>query len=72
MPEVVGIAVVILYADDAKLLNEIEDHDGISINVLQSDLERLVEWAANAEMHFNPGECKVKHVGRRIHPCRSL
>ena len=49
------------FADDTKLfhkVSDLEDNDR-----LQSDLQRLTEWANVWQMEFNASKCKVLHFG---------
>ena len=48
-----------LFADDALLYRKIQSHEDHSI--LQSDLNRLMDWATAWRMEFNPKKCNVIH-----------
>ncbi len=47
--------------DDTKIGNRVDTKEHV-INI-QSDLDRLVEWADRWQMKFNVAKCKVMNVG---------
>ena len=51
------------FADDTKILRVVEEDGGA--DMLQSDLDRLVDWSNTWQMQFNEKKCKVMHIGRR-------
>ena len=56
---------VLKFADDLKLFRTIEcTYDQ---EVLQSDLDRFVEWSKTWQMNFNLSKCKTMHIGRLNH-----
>ena len=58
---------VLKFADDLKVFRTIEGiHDQ---EVLQSDLNKLVEWSETWQMKFNLSKCKIMHIGR--HNCET-
>lgn len=58
LPEVVE-QICSMYADDTKVYGPSKDHD-----TLQSDLDKLVDWADKWQLRFNAGKCSVIHLGR--------
>ena len=54
---------ILKFADDTKIFGKVDCHE--DRNRLQSDLDKLVEWADRWQMSFNVGKCKVMHLGRR-------
>ena len=50
------------FADDTKLGGGAENLE--SILSLQTDLDRVVEWAQRWQMTFNVEKCKVMHIGK--------
>jgi hypothetical protein len=49
------------FADDTKIASKVTTtHDR---EILQSDLDRLVNWASKWQMKFNVEKCKVLHIG---------
>ena len=54
------------FADDTKSARIVEGEEGA--RKLQSDIERMEEWARRWAMSFNIEKCKVMHVGR-MNPC---
>ncbi len=69
MPEVVANFPCKLYADDSKLIGEINkerpEHDS---GKLQQDLDAIVVWTDKWLMRLNYEKCKVMHLGR-ANPC---
>ncbi len=61
MPEGVG-SYIILFADDAKLLNKISTHK--DCEELQHDLNKIYEWSKRWEIQFNVHKCHVMEVGK--------
>ena len=63
-----------LFADDTLLYGLVHNSDDAII--LQSDLDKLVEWAKLWQMAFNPSKCYVLRVCRTkcpfIHPYTML
>ena len=58
-----------LFADDSKLIGIIRNTQ--DSNILQSDIEKLVQWADDWSMQFNEEKCKVMYIGntkRLKHP----
>ncbi len=51
------------FADDTKLAGLVESLE--QSRVLQSDLDRLRDWALEWDMQFNIDKCKVMHVGAK-------
>ena len=51
-----------LYADDTKLLKEIQSEE--DIHILQNDINRIVDWTRTWLMKLNESKCKVMHIGR--------
>ena len=51
-----------MFVDDTKLYTEIQDDSDVTL--LQSDLDRLQEWAKAWQLNLNPDKCKVLHLGR--------
>ena len=51
-----------LYADDTKLLKEIESEE--DIHILQNDINRIVDWTRTWLMKLNESKCKVMHISR--------
>ena len=55
-----------LFADDSKLIGIIRNtQDSIT---LQSDIEKLVQWADDWSMQFNGEKCKVMYIGNTRRP----
>jgi len=55
-----------LFADDSKLIGIIRNtQDSIT---LQSDIEKLVQWADDWFMQFNGEKCKVMYIGNTRRP----
>ena len=51
------------FADDTKIANIVNNkNDSIR---LQSDINRLMEWADKWQMKFNVDKCKVMHIGKQ-------
>jgi hypothetical protein len=51
-----------MFADDSKLLGTIQSNE--DINVIQSDLDKLSNWAKLSGMTFNVNKCKIMRVGK--------
>ena len=49
------------FADDIEVFRVIRDEKGQ--NVLQSDLDKLVEWSERWQMKLNFAKCKSLHIG---------
>jgi ribonuclease P/MRP protein subunit RPP40 len=49
------------FADDTKLGNRVDTQN--YIDNIQTDINKLVEWAATWQMSFNVSKCKVMHIG---------
>jgi len=52
---------IVKFADDIKIYHIVQSPKDIEI--LQSDLHRLVEWSKDWQMLFNTDKCKVLHFG---------
>jgi hypothetical protein len=52
-----------MYADDTKIARGI--HTNEDFQILQSDLDRLVQWSQVWQLHFNIDKCKTMHLGSR-------
>ena len=50
-----------LFADDSKLIAIIRN--SVDQAVLQSDLDKLVDWSVNWKLGFNEDKCKVMNIG---------
>ena len=57
MPEVTKFSTM-LFADDSKIIGNAHSPD-----VIQSDINRLSQWADIWQMSFNTGKCSVVHIG---------
>jgi hypothetical protein len=51
-----------MFADDSKLLGTIQS--GADISVIQSDLDKLSDWASSSGMTFNVKKCKIMKIGK--------
>ena len=51
------------FADDAKIGNKASTL--LQRQQIQTDLNKLVEWADRWQMNFNINKCKVLHLGNR-------
>lgn len=67
LPDVVQETTCLLFADDLKLVHEIDDVTDHAR--LQSDIDRVVEWSHNNNMHFNISKCSVLTFSRARAPC---
>jgi hypothetical protein len=61
LPEVTH-AVAQMFADDTKLFQLVSDDE--SRRLLQEDLNKLTQWAAEWQLQFNSSKCKILHIGR--------
>ena len=59
--EVVLDALILLFADDTKVVLKIQNED--NRQKFQKIIDNLAEWAKSWEMEFNQTKCKVIHVG---------
>ena len=50
-----------MYADDSKIYGEATTQE--LRKQIQTDLDRLVDWAKKWQMNFNAGKCHVMHLG---------
>ena len=62
MPEVVK-ALLYLYADDAKLMREV--NEDTEVRYLQEDMGELQLWTDESLLRYNSAKCKVLHLGSR-------
>ena len=60
MPDIVS-SLIFLYADDAKVCNEIRCHK--DSEKLQLNLYRLSDWSVKWLLQFHLGKCKTMHFG---------
>ena len=60
LPEIVE-SLCQMYADDTKIFSNSGSPE--LRNKIQSDLDRLVEWADEWQLKFNAGKCHVLHLG---------
>jgi hypothetical protein len=51
-----------LFADDSKLIGTVRSND--DVKEIQSDLDKLCDWAKNSRMNFNIAKCKVMKIGK--------
>lgn len=52
---------ILKFADDTKIFSKINNlKDG---SKLQNDLQTLIQWSIEWQMHFNFKKCKVMHIG---------
>ena len=49
-----------LFADDTKVFTKSTDH-----TILQQDLDSLLQWSSDWQLHFNVDKCKVIHYGKK-------
>ena len=56
---------LLLYADDAKILGYAKTND--DFRRLQQDIDVCTMWARDWFMRFNISKCKVMHVGRKAY-----
>ena len=68
MPDVVD-SFIQLFADDAKVFDNVNLRDNMSGNRLQSDINSLSDWSEKWQLPFNVDKCKVLHIGN-CNPCR--
>ena len=61
MPDTVT-SFIYMYADDTKMFRQINDKSDTV--ALQNDLDKLVKWADEWQLHFNVNKCKVMHIGK--------
>jgi ribosomal protein S20 len=61
MPDTVT-SFIYMYADDTKMFRQINDQSDTV--ALQNDLDKLVKWADEWQLHFNVNKCKVMHIGK--------
>lgn len=66
LPLYVNASSVSLFADDAKIYRPISSMNDCIL--LQSDLNRLLEWSRVWELAFNPSKCKVVSFTRKLAP----
>ncbi len=55
------VSKLLKFADDTKLGNRADTHDNVSN--IQTNLNRIVNWANTWQMIFNSSNCKVLHIG---------
>ena len=56
-------SVLIKFADDTKIFRQVRDtRDNMR---MQSDLDKLMEWAEKWQMQFNVSKCKVMYVWQK-------
>ncbi len=55
------VSKLVKFADDTKLGSRADTPDNISN--IQTDLNRIVNWANTWQMTFNSSKCKVLHIG---------
>ena len=60
------ISDISLFADDAKVSNEIKKESDIGI--LQNDLDMMVDWTDNSLLQFHPDKCKSMRITSRNEP----
>ena len=51
-----------IFADDTKIYRTIQTPN--DADILQMDIDSLTSWADTWQMRFNPGKCKLLHLGR--------
>ena len=56
---------IYLFADDTKIYRKIDNIN--DCNILQSDLNKLLQWSNKWLLKFHPNKCKVIKVGPNIH-----
>ena len=56
---------ILKFADDTKLYRKVNNTDDSVL--LQSDLDKLVDWSQRWQMSFNVSKCKVLHLGQSNH-----
>jgi hypothetical protein len=62
LPQNVQEALLMLFADDAKIAKEISNTEDREI--LQKSVNQLVEWSKKWSLKLNPSKCKVINIGR--------
>lgn len=62
--DVVKHSVVLLFADDLKLLKIIMDW--LDVEKLQSDIDRLNEWSSTNRLYFNKSKCAIFSAFRTV------
>lgn len=62
MPETIS-SMIYMYADDTKIAGRVDNEE--EVKILQSDLDKLVDWSQTWQMKFNVQKCKVMHIGNR-------
>ncbi len=58
------VSKLVKFADDTNLGNRADTLDNVSN--IQTDLNRIVNWADTWQMTFNSSKCKVLHIGNKI------
>lgn len=66
LPEVVKDAGCLLFADDLKLFMRITDQSHCEL--LQRDIDCVVEWSVENNLHFNVTKCNVMSFTRAVVP----
>ena len=61
------ISDISLFADDAKVSNEIKKKES-DIGILQNDLDMMVDWTDNSLLQFHPDKCKSMRITSRNEP----
>ena len=62
MPEEVVNAVLLMFADDTKIMKVIKDAE--DNKSLQKDLDSAHHWSSIWQLYFNEKKCKLLHIGR--------
>ena len=57
------VSSVLKFADDIKLFGRVKNE--VDRAVIQSDLDRLLEWSNRWQMPFNSSKCMVMHLGKK-------
>lgn len=68
MPEEVN-SMCQLFADDAKIFDNVNIRDDKAGIRLQEDLDSLSNWSEKWQLPFNVSKCKILHIGKN-NPCR--